>query len=211
MKSDVIDLNIPLLLCLDSMKKGGVKNFNLMDGTITILNQKVKLTSSQSGHFLIALQEGAKVENKSIRRNKVTPQHGGNSGNKHKVMSLSPHSNKVISQENRQHYSKNGYQQHCNKNGYHLYRSDCENKRSHGKHDQRKSRNYNIMNKLAIKKTDGFVSYMYNKEQLSGKKSRKIARNETETLFTRLGNEHTGCYNFKNENDKGSITFDERK
>ena len=65
------------------------------------------------------------------------------------------------------------------------------------------------MNKLAIKKNDGFVSYMYNKEKLPGNKSRKIVRNETKTLFTTLGNEHTGCYNFKNENDKGSITFDE--
>ena len=65
------------------------------------------------------------------------------------------------------------------------------------------------MNIFAIKKSDGFVNYMYNKEQLPGKKSTKIMRNKTETLFTRLGNEHTGCYNFKNEKDKGSITFDE--
>ena len=144
MKSDVIDLNIPLLLSLDSTKKGGVKNFNLMDGTITILNQKVKLTSSQSGHFLIALQEeSTKVENKSIRRNKVTAQHGGNSVNKCKAMSLSTHSSKGISQGNRQHYSKNEYQQHCSKNGYHLDRNDDENKRSHGKKDQWKSRKYN--------------------------------------------------------------------
>ena len=65
------------------------------------------------------------------------------------------------------------------------------------------------MNRFAYKMNDCFMSYMQNKEQLPGKKSRKITRNESKTLFTRLGSEYSGNYNFKGEKDKSSVTFGE--
>lgn len=64
--TDVVDANIPLLLSLEAMKRGKVECLNLMDETVTILGQKVKVKIAKSGHFLLPLSKSSCiVENRN--------------------------------------------------------------------------------------------------------------------------------------------------
>ena len=52
--TDIVSSDIPLLLSKDSMKKAGTK-LNFQDDTALILNQKVNLHATSSGHYMIPL------------------------------------------------------------------------------------------------------------------------------------------------------------
>ena len=68
-RTDVVDTDIPLLLSLSSMKKAGVNCLNLVDDTVVILGQKLKLTVAKSGHYLLPLNK-----NKSLLlENEIDP------------------------------------------------------------------------------------------------------------------------------------------
>ena len=65
-RTDVVNTDIPLLLSLNSMKKAGVNCLNLVDDTVVILGQKLKLTVTRSGHYLLPLNRNKStlLENK---------------------------------------------------------------------------------------------------------------------------------------------------
>ena len=62
---DIVHHNIPLLLSLDSLKRGGVDCLNFVDGTVNILGQKLNLKLSKSGHYLLPLNADMASGNQS--------------------------------------------------------------------------------------------------------------------------------------------------
>lgn len=65
---DVVPADIPLLLSVQSLKKGKAK-INFLDNTMTILNQTIPLRETKSGHLLLPLSDSLCVSDKSdIRR-----------------------------------------------------------------------------------------------------------------------------------------------
>ena len=158
-RTDVVDMNIPLLLSLASMKKGGVTNFNIMDGTLTILHQKVKLKTSKSGHFLLPLQgEAPKLKSSSIKKQSFNH---ANSVSKNVIL-WSQDTSKRLTLENQQpHGVKKKYNPNCKRNldkiGSKNYLGRCKN----------------------FEKMHRF-SYNAKLDSLISNKNRKVVRNEVE-------------------------------
>ena len=196
-KADIINMNIPLLLSLDSLKKGGVTNFDLMDETITILDQKIKLKYSKSGHLLLPLTEQPKSKGMSNRKQIFTPQQSDKLVNRNVESS----SKKVKALRNPQAIV-NG------KDG--MFEKSCKIK---GRHDETginfltRCRNYDKTDRFSYKYN--FDSSTYYSKHTPGKQNRKKGRFETEKLSNNFENTYPFYYKLKDQMDSNSVTFDE--
>ena len=60
--TDIIDGDIPLLLSKSSMKKGQMK-INFQDDTITVLDEKIPLITTSSGHYAVPITQATRIIN----------------------------------------------------------------------------------------------------------------------------------------------------
>ena len=62
MNTDVVDLNVPLLISKKALKKANAE-LNFIDNTLKIFGKSIKLLESKSGHYLLPIQNHLDAEN----------------------------------------------------------------------------------------------------------------------------------------------------
>ena len=82
--TDVVDIDIPMLLSKSSMKKAGTE-INFKDDSVTMLGHKQNVVITSSGHYAIPLNEKRDILNDVCRKGSAIVLHIVDSDDKHKT------------------------------------------------------------------------------------------------------------------------------